>query len=61
LLFVVAAGLAAQGAKLSFTWAFVKRAADGSAVPINFFRTGHIKAGDLFKIHVQPAASSYVY
>ena len=54
-------GLAAQGAKLSFTWAFVKRTADGSAVPINFSERVNIKAGDLFKIHIQPAASSYVY
>ena len=61
LLFVVIAGLAAQEAKLSFTWAFVKRAADGSAVPINFSERVNIKAGDLFKIHIQPATSSYVY
>jgi hypothetical protein len=61
LLLVITAGLAAQGAKLSFTWAFVKRAADGSAVPINFSERVNIKAGDLFKIHIQPAASSYVY
>jgi hypothetical protein len=61
LLFVVTAGLSAQGAKLSFTWAFVKRATDGSAVPINFSERVNVMAGDLFKIHIQPAASSYVY
>ena len=61
LLLLTAAGLAAQGAKPSFTWAFVKRTADGGAVPINFSERVNIKAGDLFKIHIQPAASSYVY
>ncbi len=61
LLLLVAAGIAAQEAKLSFTWAFVKRAADGSAVPINFSEKVNIKPGDLFKIHIAPAASSFVY
>jgi len=61
LLFVVSAGIVAQGAKLSFTWAFVKRAADGSAAPLDFSERVTIATGDLFKIHIQPAASSYVY
>jgi hypothetical protein len=62
LLLFVAAGIAAQEAKLSFNWAFVKRDAKGSPVPINFSERVNIKAGDLFKIEVQPfASSSYVY
>jgi hypothetical protein len=61
LLVAAASGIAAQEAKVSFTWAFVKRAADGSAVPVNFGSRVNIKPGDLFKIHIQPGAGSYVY
>ncbi len=60
-LLLIAASLVAQEAKLSFTWAFVKRAADGSAVPINFSEKVNIKPGDLFKIHIQPTAGTFVY
>jgi len=60
-LLLIAASCVAQEAKLSFTWAFVKRAADGSAVPINFSEKVNIKSGDLFKIHIQPNAGTFVY
>jgi hypothetical protein len=56
-----AAGLTAQDAGLAFDWAFVKRAHDGSAVPIDFKERVNIAAGDLFKIHIQPIKAAYVY
>jgi hypothetical protein len=61
LLLAAAAGIAAEGAKVSFTWTFVKRATDGSALPVDFGSRVNIKPGDLFKIHIQPGTGSYVY
>jgi hypothetical protein len=55
------AGLFAEDAQLAFNWAFVKRAANGSAVPIDFKERVNIAPGDLFKIHIQPIAKAYVY
>jgi hypothetical protein len=61
LLFVAAIGLSAEGRKLSLNWAFAKRAPDGAARPIDFSDRVNIKSGDLFKLFIQPEASSYVY
>jgi len=62
LLFLAAAGgLAAQEAQTSFNWAFVKRGAEGSPVPIDFKERVSIAQGDLFKIHVQPIQNAFVY
>jgi hypothetical protein len=62
LLLTAAAVLAvAEEATLAFNWAFVKRAANGSAVPIDFKERVNIASGDLFKIHVQPVANAFIY
>jgi hypothetical protein len=61
LILAAATGLAAQETKVSFTWAFVKRATDGSAVPVNFGSRVNIKPGDLFKIHIQPGPRTWIY
>lgn len=55
------ADLTAQGAQTTFDWAFVKRGADGSPVPIDFKERVNIARGDLFKIHVQPIQDAFVY
>jgi len=63
LIFLLAAFAAvpASAAHLSFNWAFVKRAADGSPAAIDFRERVAITPGDLFKIHVQPIQNAYVY
>jgi hypothetical protein len=61
LLLSTAAGLAAQDAKVSFLWAFVRHAANGSPASVDFSDRVDIKPGDLFKIHIRPAAGTYVY
>jgi hypothetical protein len=62
LLMAATAALAvAEEATLSFNWAFVKRAANGSATPIDFKERVNIASGDLFKIHIQPVANAFVY
>lgn len=61
LLLAAAIGLSAEGRKLSLNWAFAKRAANGAATPIDFSERVNIKSGDLFKVFIQPEASSYVY
>jgi hypothetical protein len=58
---VGAAAVGADGAKLAFNWAFSSRAADGSAVPIDFSEHVKIKPGQLFKISVEPIQNAYVY
>ena len=47
--------------KTSFNWAFVKRGADGSPIPLDFKERVNISQGDLFKIHVQPLDHAYIY
>jgi hypothetical protein len=54
-------GLTAQEKRLAFDWAFVKRAPDGSAVPVDFKEKVDISAGDLFKIHVRPVHAAFIY
>lgn len=63
MLFIAAAAgaLPAQEALTSFNWAFVKRAADGSPVALDFKERVNISQGDLFKIHVQPIRAAFVY
>jgi hypothetical protein len=61
LLFVAVAGLGAQGKDMAFNWAFVKRATDGSPVPIVFSEKVAIAAGDLFKIYIQAVRHTYIY
>jgi hypothetical protein len=39
----------------------VKRAPDGSAVPIDFKERVNVAPGDLFKIHIQPIKTAYIY
>jgi hypothetical protein len=54
-------GLAAEEAGTALNWAFVKRAADGSAAPIDFKERVNIAPGELFKIYVQPLQGANVY
>jgi hypothetical protein len=61
LLAATAALAVAEDATLAFNWAFVKRAANGSAVPIDFKERVSIVSGDLFKIHIQPVANAFIY
>ncbi|MGA2976202.1 MAG: DUF4384 domain-containing protein [Spirochaetia bacterium] len=61
LMIAAVTGLVAEDAKLAFNWAFVKQAADGSAVPIDFKERVNIVPGDLFKIHIQPIQNAFVY
>ena len=56
-----AAAFGADGSTLAFNWAFLTRAPDGSAVPIDFSERVKIKQGDLFKITVEPVQNAYVY
>jgi hypothetical protein len=53
--------LAAEDAKTAFNWAFAKRAADGSAVSIDFNERVGIVKGDLFKIYISPLSCAFVY
>jgi hypothetical protein len=61
LLVSAAVGLAAEDSQTVFNWAFVKRAADGSAAPIDFKERVAISPGELFKIHVQPIRGAFIY
>ncbi|MGA2641950.1 MAG: DUF4384 domain-containing protein [Spirochaetia bacterium] len=61
LLFTALAGLGAQGANMAFNWAFVKRATDGSPVPIVFSERVAVAPGDLFKIYIQPVKNTFIY
>ncbi len=54
-------GLASEDAKTALDWAFAKRAADGSAVAINFNQRVGIVKGDLFKIYISPLSGAYAY
>jgi hypothetical protein len=56
-----AAGLAAPAKPVSFTWAFIRQTADGGAAAIDASALVSIKAGDLFKIYIQPDAGTFVY
>jgi hypothetical protein len=58
---VAAGGLAGQSAQTAFNWAFVKRAADGSPVPMDFKERVAVAQGDLFKIYLQPVQNAFVY
>jgi hypothetical protein len=60
LVFVAVAPLA-QEMPLAFDWAFVRRATDGSAVPIDFKEKVSIASDDLFKIYVKPVRGAYLY
>ncbi|MGA2378755.1 MAG: DUF4384 domain-containing protein [Spirochaetia bacterium] len=53
--------LAAEGAKLAFNWAFVSRSADGSSAPIDFSERVNIMPGELFKTHIEPVQSAFVF
>jgi len=61
LLLATAAGLGAQGSDMAFNWAFDKRAADGSPIPIAFSEKVAIVSGDLFKIYIQPIRNTFIY
>jgi hypothetical protein len=53
--------LLAQELPVAFNWAFVKRASNGSPQIIDFSEKVAVSQGDLFKIIIQPARSSFVY
>jgi len=53
--------LAAEGAKLAFNWAFVSRSVDGSSAPIDFSERVNIMPGELFKTHIEPVQSAFVF
>lgn len=61
LLIVVAAVATAQEAKTAFKWAFVKKASDGSAAPIDFKERVNVSVGELFKIYIQPVTGAFIY
>lgn len=60
-LILTAALAIAEGEKLQFNWAFVKRGPGGVPQPINFSENVSILRGDLFKISIQPVNSVFLY
>jgi len=61
LLVLIATNALGQETRISFTWAFVKQAPDGSPSPLNFTERVAVSVGDLFKIFLQPSTGTFVY